>query len=815
MIPLSLTVENFKCYRRNVPTLYLEGVHIACLCGPNGHGKSSLLDAIAWALWGEAVHRPQEELVHLGEQDMRVELEFAAGGTHEGQGHGQRYRVIRRYTRGGRARAGATSLELQVAAREGEGTGQFRGISGNSVRETEATIRRLVSMDYQTFVNSAFLVQGRADAFTTKTPAERQRVLGEILGLGLYDRLQELAKDKARERAGEIQRIQGQLQAWSQELAQRPPYQEELPRIEADLKRARGNLAESEQEVAALREKTLFLRARQQEYEGLGKQKETAREELEQLRQQASQHSHRVREWDLVVARETEIAQAFARWAELRKRDQELARMVEPHAMLQERKRLLVQRTDAIPSLQAALADEQKRLASLEQREGALQAQRAQLEEIGVRGQTLRGENQRLRQEMDGLRAKFDMLSQGGARCPLCGTELGEDGKAHIAREYEAQGKTLAQQYRQNESLLRALEPRHQELEGVARKAEVELASGRRQLHGRIATLTRQVDEAREASAEVKTVQRRLEALGYDLDAHQGVKTALEELAWSEDQHRLLRQAVEGLPRERENLGRVTALAKRRDDTITHTTERMAAIRQEVEALPATERQLEALETRRRALHEQEQGLVKRHGFLEARLQELRETERMKAEAEALVQTLSLDREMLIQLAAAFGRTGVQALLVEAAIPDLEAEANILLGRMTDNTMHLKLETQRETQRGEPVETLEIKVSDILGTRSYETFSGGEAFRINLALRIALSKLLAHRAGAPLPTLFIDEGFGTQDAAGRERILDVIQSIASDFQRILVITHMDEVKDAFPVRIEVQKTAEGSTFAIT
>ncbi|WP_238314796.1 SbcC/MukB-like Walker B domain-containing protein, partial [Methylobacterium crusticola] len=80
------------------------------------------------------------------------------------------------------------------------------------------------------------------------------------------------------------------------------------------------------------------------------------------------------------------------------------------------------------------------------------------------------------------------------------------------------------------------------------------------------------------------------------------------------------------------------------------------------------------------------------------------------------------------------------------------------------------------------IETLEIRVSDGLGPRSYEMYSGGEAFRINLALRIGLSKVLAQRMGAPLPTLFIDEGFGTQDAAGRERIMDVISAIQNDFE---------------------------------
>ena len=153
-------------------------------------------------------------------------------------------------------------------------------------------------------------------------------------------------------------------------------------------------------------------------------------------------------------------------------------------------------------------------------------------------------------------------------------------------------------------------------------------------------------------------------------------------------------------------------------------------------------------------------------------------------------------------------------MLIETMVPRLEEESNILLGRMTDNRMHVKLETQRERRSGsgEPIETLEINVSDELGSRSYEMYSGGEAFRVNLALRIALSRVLSQRTGAPLPTLFIDEGFGTQDASGRERILDVISAIEDDFDKIIVITHLDDLKDMFPVRIEVQKDANGSTF---
>jgi exonuclease SbcC len=93
-------------------------------------------------------------------------------------------------------------------------------------------------------------------------------------------------------------------------------------------------------------------------------------------------------------------------------------------------------------------------------------------------------------------------------------------------------------------------------------------------------------------------------------------------------------------------------------------------------------------------------------------------------------------------------------------------------------------------------------------------FSGGEAFRINFAIRIALSKLLARRAGAQIRTLIIDEGFGTQDVSGIEKIKEAINSIQDDFDKILVITHIEELRDAFPTRIDVIKTAHGSTLEV-
>ena len=120
----------------------------------------------------------------------------------------------------------------------------------------------------------------------------------------------------------------------------------------------------------------------------------------------------------------------------------------------------------------------------------------------------------------------------------------------------------------------------------------------------------------------------------------------------------------------------------------------------------------------------------------------------------------------------------------------------------------------KDARRDDLRETLDIQISDNAGTRAYEMYSGGEAFRVNFAIRLSLAEVLAQRAGARLQTLVIDEGFGSQDALGRQRLVEAINLISPDFAKILVITHIDELKEAFPTRIEVEKTPRGSTIRL-
>lgn len=188
---------------------------------------------------------------------------------------------------------------------------------------------------------------------------------------------------------------------------------------------------------------------------------------------------------------------------------------------------------------------------------------------------------------------------------------------------------------------------------------------------------------------------------------------------------------------------------------------------------------------------------------------------RLRPDVTAEVKKAEYDAVLYEHLITAFGRDGIPALIIEQAIPEIEAEANLLLARLTNDQTRVILDSIRSLKGGGTRESFDIRIVDEHGERPYELYSGGEAFRVDFALRIALSRLLARRTGAPLQTLVIDEGFGTQDSEGVDRLVDAIGAIREDFAKILVISHVEAIKDAFPVTIAVTKSADhGSSFQV-
>jgi DNA repair protein SbcC/Rad50 len=296
---------------------------------------------------------------------------------------------------------------------------------------------------------------------------------------------------------------------------------------------------------------------------------------------------------------------------------------------------------------------------------------------------------------------------------------------------------------------------------------------------------------------------------------HRALRARAAELLSAEHDRQLLQQARLARKHIEEQIAEQAASLSRLDEECSSERTRGEKLRADVKSLPAQREQLSALVAESRELKLQRDACRDQCQYAQVRLDNCAFLERKHKDS--LARQDGLRREQIVygDLAHAFGRRGVQAMIIETAIPEIEEEANRILGRMTSGRMHVRFETQRDVRSGlGTIETLDIKIGDELGTRSYELFSGGEGFRVNFAIRIALSRLLAHRAGTRLQTLVVDEGFGSQDQEGRERIVEAIQAIEPEFEKILVITHLEDLRDRFPVRIEVSKTPQGSTYSV-
>ena len=433
------------------------------------------------------------------------------------------------------------------------------------------------------------------------------------------------------------------------------------------------------------------------------------------------------------------------------------------------------------------------------------------------------------------------MLRAGETHCPLCGTPLGADGLAHLRQERERQGRERRAQFDENGRQLAALTPKRAHMEAALAEAEAALEQAQRNLAAKKAALEREVEEGLAASAELASLTpgldalvRRLadedfareereslaelraqrEQLAYDPAVHAEVRETARALEAYAELARDLRDAEERLPQEQAALAEFASLAAARRGEAQEAQRRLADIARQLEDAPALRGELDAKGGERRALEARVAELQGEERLHSLQLEQMAAREADLAGLQQSQVELQAARSSYGVLVDAFGRSGIQALLIEAALPELEAQANDLLARLTDHRMTLSLETQRQNRRGDVSETLEIRIADELGTRSYELFSGGEAFRIDFALRVALAKLLAARAGAPLRTLFIDEGFGTQDPSGRERLVEAIQTIQDEFDLILVVTHIEEMKEAFPVRIDVSKDDTGSSLQV-
>ena len=838
-----------------MPPLSFEGIHVACLCGDNGNGKSAIFDAITWALWGKSRARNDDDLIHSGQSEMEIELEFISGE--------QQYRVLRKHAKKpSKARAGQTILELQIA-----GNGTFRPISGNSLLETQQKIIDILNLDYEMFKNSAFLRQGHADEFSIKRPGKRKEILANILDLSHYDELESKAKEQSSKRRTEADRLEIAITDFELPLANKVKYEDEIRKIQSEITQLEEQSKFKETAISSLRSQKATLEIKKEQLSNTEVHLNETKKELERRKTKTKEYQDRITEYELVLAERKAIEKGYSEFKDVKTLNDEFNQKLSQLFALRERisnldqviKNAAQALTIEHKIIQAKFAESEakfakttrleesltlarKHLLELSKQEEIVSKKRKQTQQTTSRISYLESTDGQLAEEIAGLNEKLKLLTGDDVRCPLCETELGIDGRRQIEAKLSSEAQQKIKTRQNNNEELSKNQAKLQALENELIERESALNKERTTRHSQLSIIEKELIEARQASNELSQERAKLaeleqlmakkdyavyeqqtlaqleneeRKLGYSKERHEEIQQQLAGLQKYQSLKQELDEAIKNIDKEKSALAEAEETISNLEATIVVDLRKHENLSAELLSLPNIIDKLIKEEEDYQASLQKERQVRDSLAALQERLRQLAELEISKREKTRLLQEALNEEGVYKELAEAFSKKGIQALLIEQALPEIEIEANRLLAKITDNRMSLRLESQRETRKGDTIETLDIKIADELGTRNYEMYSGGEAFRIDLALRIALSMLLVRQAGASLPILIIDEGFGTQDSSAREKLVEAINSIQDDFEKIIVITHLEEMKDKFETLINVTKTANGSIISIS
>ena len=852
MIPIHLRISGFLSYLDPVELDFTD-FDLACISGHNGAGKSSLLDAITWSLFGEARGK-SSDVINLSLEVKSAEVVFTFK-------HEQNvYRIQRTLPRGK-----STVLEFQV-----QNNGRWRALTEKTTRDTQARIEQTLRLDYETFVNASFFLQGKADQFTQQNASKRKEVLSNILGLEVWEEYKNRTAERRKAIEKDVDEIDGRVSEINIELTEEAMRKNRLSELQKSLKQLSAAREAQESILETIKKSAALLDEQRKLTSTLLTGLQRSGMALASLEARLADKQADRASYANLVDRAKEIEATYQEWQKARKELEELdkvavqfrehekdrapllERIAAEKARLEEERRSLLMEAEAVANQQSAVIDLKREVAQTEQalRETEVKiVERTETENqrnaARERQAALKVENDTLKVDMNQLKERIEALkSAEGATCPLCGQELSEEHRKSTLQQLEAEGKQKGDLFRANQAETTELNQHITDYEAQikrfasAQNDRVKFASEVSQLTERIEHLQelakdwettgkkrlKEVEKvldgskyAAEEQKQLAKLDKELARLGYDASAHDEARGRESELRTIEEDHVNLKSA-QGVSKQIEN--EIANLEEERRKRQAEVEEQQKQFESAAAALRAAEEQSPNLDEAERELfrlREEENKIRSEVGGAQQRVDILKTQRARKADFEK--ERIELQRKVAQHktLERAFGKDGVPALLIEQALPEIEDKANELLDKLTDSRMFIEFVTQesyRDEKRKDLRETLEIKIKDGAGARDYEMYSGGEAFRVNFAIRLALSEILAQRKGARLQTLVIDEGFGSQDALGRQRLIEAINLVRNDFAKILVITHLDELKDAFPTRIEVEKTERGSTLKV-
>ncbi|MER7361212.1 SMC family ATPase [Nonomuraea wenchangensis] len=808
MRPLLLHLDHFGSFRDPVTVDFSDTDYFA-LVGPTGAGKSTIIDAVCFALYGTVPRWGREGAVaHALAPSVaagKVAMVFDSDG--------RRYGVVRAMVRDAKGAVRTKEARLDeldpAAPLEQAFEAVVKPLAEGEGVTPEA--QRVTGLEYRFFTQCVVLPQGRFAEFLHAAPRERQDLLVQLLDADVYELIRQRAareEESARQEASfardQLAKLSGASEEAERELAER---MEALRRLsdaigaDLDLLRAReGDIRRAEQERAAVAERQAVLArlAMPEAVPTLASARRAAAEAVETLARE-------------VATLEADEHEAFEALAALGDRGAPRAEL----AALDARERLAADAARTRAEAEAAVAGLAGLAAAAETAEQAA------------------GAAEERRERLRDAHAAAHLVHRlaVGEPCPVCHHPVAELPLHRSPADMRTADRALAQAREQAQRARAAHAKAETSASLLARQAEgleSQLAAlpapgDRAELEARLAEIAKADAVAGEARAAVRAARGRLQrARDYAGQVEHQTASAWQALESARD--RLLVSGGRLDPVQEESSGDAPPPLVR--DDLHRAWEELLAWRDRAAeaaraALAARERQLadarDRLAADRRRLAERlaEHGVVPPRdaspdqlgaavaGALaraESDLDRLREERRRAADLEQRVAMKEHEAKVAHELALRLRANAFERWLCAEALAVLVATASETLRELSDGQYELAL-----ADRTGDIEVIDHAEAGL--RRSARTLSGGETFQAALALALALSGAVAKS----LDSIFLDEGFGTLDPATLDTVATTLERLAAGQDRMIgLVTHVPALAERVPVRFEVSRDGKGS-----
>lgn len=406
------------------------------------------------------------------------------------------------------------------------------------------------------------------------------------------------------------------------------------------------------------------------------------------------------------------------------------------------------------------------------------------------------------------LRDKIAVMKERGpdSVCPECERTLGEhhtilmnklqtelQEKSEAAKTASEEKTSLVNSENEEKSHLAALKKRKNHLEEERQKG-VEHTAALRSVRNQMKDLEEERRDAESSLSSIKNVE-------FNSEEYQKIIDDLKSLKKSSDEYN-------GLMGESRNLPNLMQKKKDNEDKIIRQKDELTALLTDLQSIDYDEEAYQNAKLSVKSAEEEYSAIQKEINQKQTQsavidekinsnareIKEVEETELRQKESLKKISELAALKDIFSDL---------KDNLMERIIPALTDIASSMFSDMTDGR-YLGLELDDEYN---------ISIYDGDAKYPINRFSGGEMDLANLCLRLAISRLLSDRSGKDLNFLVLDEIFGSQDQSRKRNIMAALSKLENQFSQILLITHIDDIKDLMQNVISVYDSKEGESVA--